>query len=170
MRIATFGGGLVLAAALLTGCGSDEPPADASEDEFCDAYSTLYDDMEVMASDDTGKMIEAMKEWSDAISESGTPEDIPAEAREGYELLVEEIDDVDPDATEEELDQIGDDMGDEGEKTIDAFSEWATETCPPPMPDMGELEDMQGELEGDLEGDLEGELQEQLEEMESESP
>lgn len=69
------------------------PPTNASRAEFCKAvqsvdkeYAELYADSEKPSVE---KRIELDKEWADALEKSGTPEDIPEDAREGFEYVLD---------------------------------------------------------------------------------
>lgn len=151
MKRTSLGGGLLLVGAFLTACGGGGgAPADASEEEFCTAYNKLYDNLGDIASGDDKAAIEGMKEWGDGMAEVGTPEDIPDDARNGFELLLEALDDVDPDASAEDLQQIEDDFSDDEQKDMDAFSTYAGETCPMEMPDMPDLDDEMSDLESQM--------------------
>lgn len=157
---AALGGALLLVGALLTACGGGGgAPADASEEEFCTAYNKLYDNLGDLASGDDKGAIEGMKDWGDTMAEVGTPEDAPEDARQGFDLLLQALDDVDPDASAEDLQQIGEDFSADEQKDIDAFSGYATETCPMEMPELPDLEDEMSDLESQMEDQM-GELTE----------
>lgn len=179
MRTKTSAAGLLLLAALLTGCSNGEDsattpgddaaedasaPADAAQGEFCDAYAGLFKQMGQMDPQDNQQIIRGMKEWAADMKDVGTPEDIPDEAREGFEVMLGSIEEVDEEATQEELDALGDDLTDGEQKAGDAFVDYANETCP------DALQDMLGEMEQDMEDQL-GELEDEMGELgEQESP
>lgn len=158
MRTLALGGGLLLVSTFLSACGGGGSPAgEASEEEFCTAYNTLYDNLGDIASGDDEAAIEGMKEWGEKMSEVGTPDDISDEEREGFELLLTALEDVDPDASAEELKQIGEDFSSDDENAIEAFTAYAVKTCPPDLGDI-DMPDMSDEM-SDLESEM-GELTE----------
>lgn len=117
MRRLLAGAGLMLAAAFLTACGG--PPEDASEEDFCDSFKELFAFDEKPSQDDWDEAVEKIKD-------TGTPEDIPDEAREGYEDIVEAMEDIDvddEDANKEAQEQFED--SDQAKE----FGEYYTETC-----------------------------------------
>ncbi len=129
-------GGVALVVALvitlvltLGGGGASGAPTDASTDEFCDAMEEMYGGLFVFAlqeSDapwETGRAVEV-------LTDTGTPEDIPDDARAGFEALVDALDQVDGMTTAEieEIDEFNTDEGDDSPET-EAFEDYADETC-----------------------------------------
>ena len=103
----------VLLAFSLSACGG--PPTDASEDEFCEVVL-----------EEPGDDVDAVHDWADKLEETGTPEDIPDDARNGFELLVDFAKDVD----EDDIDNFEEgDFSDDEQKDFAAYSEYLTETC-----------------------------------------
>ncbi|WZH50506.1 MAG: DUF2510 domain-containing protein [Nocardioides alkalitolerans] len=120
---------VVTLALTLGGDDASDAPDDATTEEFCDAVEEMYGVLFVFAlqeSDapwETGRAVEV-------LTETGTPEDIPADARAGFEQLVEALERVDGMTTAEieELDEFDtDDGGDSPE--AQAFEDYADETC-----------------------------------------
>ena len=125
----------------LTGCGGDDDgggssaPDDASKEDFCSTFNGLYTD--VMADvdpDDDSAAIKALKSWVDDMKEVGTPEDMPEDARKGFEVFIDEASKIDDDASMDDLDSLGDDLSDEDNDAAEAFGEWATDNCPMDLP------------------------------------
>lgn len=116
MRRMTSGAGLLLVGTLLTACGVGGAPTDASEEEFCDSY------LGVLKVED-GKGI---REWGEDLEETGTPEGIPGDARDGFEKLVEVAVEIDDDAKLEDLDKPD---TDEEEENLDALGSYAQDRC-----------------------------------------
>ncbi len=112
--------GLALAAALLPGCG---PPTDASINDFCDVVDDFPDSFNQ----------QEMEDYLDELKDTGTPEDIPDEAREGFELSIELLEEIDFDADDQEIvDDIQerqDDLSDDEEEALQAFDEYQADTC-----------------------------------------
>lgn len=106
------------------------PAADASEDDFCGAFSD--ESLGDVAEDDFEAQADALHDYADALEDVGTPEDIPDDARKGYEVLLEAYRDIeagdleDEDAQAELEEKYKDDEDD-----IEAFFTYATEKCVP---------------------------------------
>lgn len=75
----------VLVACVLSGCGAEEkdPPRDATKAAFCDAIQSG-----VLGNQ--ADEARALREYADRLSRTGTPKDIPADARAGFEQTIEE--------------------------------------------------------------------------------
>ena len=161
-RIAT----LLLLGTALTGCGGEDAsaaPQDATRAEFCDAYASQ---IETLATLDPGKdadrAVAGLQDWAEQGRDIGTPEDMPADARRGFEAIVEEISGLDPDATARDLERLGEDVGRQAERDLAAFGEYAVATCPEAIERlMGEMTDQLGELEGEMSDQL-GRLEDQM--------
>lgn len=131
---------LVLTALAAVGCGG-QAPADASQEKFCGAYDSLFEDMGAMAEPDEGELIATIKAWGRRMQETGTPEDIPEEARRGFESSMEMIEELDEETTAEDFDKLDEQLSDAERDAVEAFDTWTTETCGSPLDDM-ELPDM----------------------------
>ena len=142
----TMTSAVLLIGAVTTACGGDDAaPTDASEKEFCDTQSSFFQDLlpedltnpEVPSNE---AMAEAAKEWGAKLEEVGTPEDIPDDARAGFDALVEQAREIDASDFSieklEELQQGGEDATAEAKSEAQAFSDYLTETCGNPMDDL----------------------------------
>ncbi len=153
---------VLLVGAATSACGGGGgAPADASEKDFCDTQSSLFNDLlpEDMANPElpsNEEMAQAVKDWGRELEEVGTPDDISDEARAGFEQLVEQASEVDAaDFTIdklEELEQGGADASEAVQREAEAFSDYLTETCGNPlddieMPEMPEMPDIPGSTE-----------------------
>lgn len=139
------GVGAAALAVVLAGCGGGgggggSAPDNASTEDFCEAYTSMLGSM-MSVEPDSAEAVSVVKEWGEKLEEVGTPEDIPDEAREGFEVIVESLSELDADATEEQLDELGGDLSAEEEQATEAFGEYVTETCPMEMPEMPELDE-----------------------------
>jgi hypothetical protein len=141
MRAALTIAGLALAFGGLTGCGGSDDgggssaPADASKDDFCEAFNGLFETVMAQATEaDTSAMVKAIKEWAADVEDVGTPNDMPDDARHGFELLVQQAKDIDDDATLEDFENLGKDLSADDEKDGKAFTDWATANCPLDLP------------------------------------
>ncbi|MCD4532938.1 hypothetical protein LRP67_02430 [Nocardioides sp. cx-169] len=127
MKIALLAASLVLVGGTATACGG--APTDASKEDFCASFTKINESAsgsagEEPTKDDIKKVKDAVKDFE----ETGTPEDIPDDAREGFEIFTEAVADIDDDASAKDLDELDSISGDD-EKKFDAFGEYVTETC-----------------------------------------
>jgi hypothetical protein len=133
----------LLVGATLAACGGDAP-GDASETEFCDAQGSLFSGLDLGGADalpSDEELAEAFRDWGAELESVGTPEDMPQEARAGFEDLVREVEDVDAeDFSEEGLQQQLDDLSDETGEQAEAFTAYVEETCSGLMGDLGDVD------------------------------
>ncbi len=123
-----------------TACGSDEPsaaPDDASAEDFCGVYADIEDS--------GGDDLEAAQDAVDRLVEVGTPEDIPDDARAGFETLGELVRQADD---QDDLETLGEDLGEQVQSDFLAFIGYVTQTCAdeldlPTEEDLGELDPQQ---------------------------
>lgn len=133
--------GLLLLAGLLAGCGGEggnqaAEPEPATDKEYCDAFAAQFDGLSEMDPKDTEGAIGTMKDWATTMGELEPPKGMPADARKALAALVDEIGKVEPDASREELEQMGRDRGPEFAKELEALGAYTMETCPDLMRDM----------------------------------
>lgn len=135
-----------LAAVSLTACGGSSAPTDASVEDFCKAQMSIFEDVDIDMSDPeatpTGEEIaDALHGWADRISEVGTPEDIPDDARSGFEAIIDQVNDLDADDIDpEDPSGFADDLSDEAEEEVDDYSDYVSEQCgEPELPEVPEL-------------------------------
>lgn len=138
------------------GVGGGGAPSDASEDDFCDTQTSLIEDLlpddmtnpEVPSNEE---MAEAVKGWGEKLEEVGTPDDIPEDARKGFEAVVQQAKAIDADDFSieklEELEQGGKDASAEVKEQATAFSDYLAEKCGNPMdnldlPEVPEMPEM----------------------------
>ncbi|WP_435768975.1 hypothetical protein [Nocardioides sp. SYSU DS0651] len=128
-------GAAALLALSLTACGGGAP-TDASKEDFCavvDSASTDEEFGEAFADEDYDKIAELLQEQAEEVEEVGTPEDIPDDAREGFEITVEAAKEVSGDdiekAFKEEDENLGLEFSDDEQKKVEAYDEYETETC-----------------------------------------
>ncbi|GAA1504319.1 hypothetical protein [Nocardioides humi] len=122
-RIAGTAAGLLLAVAL-TGCGGS--PGDASSEDFCAVWKA-----------DSGNDVDAVRDRAEDLDEVGTPGDIDDAARNGFEVFVEQLGEVD-EAQLRELDQVAADasgladvygIDEDDAADVIAFFDYANGTC-----------------------------------------
>ena len=131
---------LVGAAALLglalsaCGGGASDAPDDASVKEFCDVVKENSREPD-LADDDYDAQVEALHDWADALKEVGTPADITAEARKGFEVQVDTLSEIDSDDLEKAGDDdsyLADEFSDDDKDNIGALVKYQIETCSEP--------------------------------------
>lgn len=150
---------VLLVGAAASGCGGGGgAPSDASETSFCETQASLLEDLlpddmtnpEVPSNEE---MATAVKNWGTKLEEVGTPEDIPEDARAGFEAVVQQAKDIDAGDFSieklEELEQGGKDASAEAKAQATAFSDYLTDTCGNPMDnlDLPEMPEMPGSTE-----------------------
>ena len=123
-------GASILLAAALTACGggASGAPDDASNKDFCDAFTEEPKDAD---SKDTDKAADSIHDYAEKLQEVGTPEDLDGDAREGFEVYVDFLADIDGDDVKDFSDaEDSSDVfdGDDSEK-VDAFIEKTLEVC-----------------------------------------
>ena len=129
MKIPLLAASLVLVAGTAAGCGGGAP-SDASTGDFCGAITKIGEaSAGAVGEEPTEEQIKAVKEAFADFEDVGTPEGIPDDAREGFELIVESVADVDDDASAEDLEKAGDDFSGDDEKKAEAFNDYVGETC-----------------------------------------
>lgn len=105
--------------ATLVACGG--APTDASEEDFCSSIEEAFTSLGEEADADEVDFSDAIE----TLEDTGTPEDIPDDAREGYEAFLDALKEADG-KTQEEVEDLDDPTeGDEGE----AFGTYYVETC-----------------------------------------
>lgn len=116
---------------LVGGDDAGDAPTNASTDDFCDALDEAYGTLFALVFQETDRPWETGRAVQ-ALTETGTPEDIPDDARAGFEELVTALEAADG-MTYEELEESGeidmdDDESDDSPES-DAFEAYAEDTC-----------------------------------------
>lgn len=138
MKIALAAASLLLVAGGAAACGDDKSDGgggskaddkSVSTDDFCAAFQSFYDDLADVTGDEDnlGKIL---KDAAQQIEDVGTPDGIPADAKEGLKLTLDAIDGLPDDATAEDMAAIDSDFTDAEQKKVDAFSDYLDKTCP----------------------------------------
>lgn len=97
-RPAAAVGAAVLLAFSLTACGgggASDAPTDASKDEFCKSFEDAF--AVIGEGEPTEDEFDKLQDELDELVEVGTPEEIDGDAREGYEIFVDAVQDLDYD-------------------------------------------------------------------------
>ena len=142
MRTATTLAGFVLVMGGLAGCGGSDSdgdsggdsggmPTNASTEEFCGNFQSLSDDLsELDADSEASEAIKALHDAADSMRETGTPEDIPADARHGLEVTLDAVTELPEDADAEDISKLEDGMSEMDQEDSDAFDSYLSDTCP----------------------------------------
>jgi hypothetical protein len=136
-RLVQLTAGLVLVAGGVVGCSDDGGGGggggahDApSTKEFCGALKEFKDDFD--AADPTKDLegyIKTLKDAADTLADVGTPDDMPDDAQDGFDITVKKIDDLSDSATVDDLAGIGE-VSDEDQQKLDALDQYIARTCP----------------------------------------
>jgi len=108
-RSLATGAAVVIAGLSLVGCGDDDggggggadagdAPDNASTEEFCKVFTDVTADLSGGGSAD--EQADAAHEVADKFNDVGTPEDMPEDARNGFEVFIGFLGDVDADDIE----------------------------------------------------------------------
>ena len=141
-RLASIGAAAALGLSLSACSGSPgtSAPSDASEDDFCEAYSSLqervFEDLDLGATEEeqAQKVADAVRAWAEDLAAAGTPEGIPDEAREGYEVFVDAVQDLPDDVTTADLDDLERDLSEDEQAAAEDFTSYAEDLCPSTFP------------------------------------
>ncbi len=131
--LGTLGAGVLLALSL-TACGGGYP-TDASSKDFCGGITDV-----VAKSSDLAGEEPTEDEWKDIqaayedLGDIGTPEKISDDEREGFEIVVDVVTDLDYDEAEKEFgDKGGEDnlpgVSDDDNKLVEKFFVYAQKEC-----------------------------------------
>ncbi len=101
----------------------------ASVEDFCGAFQDFYDDLTSVTGeeDNLGKIL---KDAASQIEDAGTPDDIPDDAKEGLEIVLDQIDDLPDDASAEDISGLNGSLSEDEQAKSDAFTEYLNKTCP----------------------------------------
>lgn len=138
-RAALAASTLVLAGSLAAcggdSSGSDAAPQAASEAEFCKAYNSLFDSFSGATSQPSdADTVKAIKTWASTMKDTGTPKDIPADARRGFETVLETVDKIKDGDSQADISKLTNGLDSSDQKDTEAFGNWATKTCPMQTP------------------------------------
>lgn len=127
-------GAAVLLALALTACGGS--PTNASEKDYCEAVNGINDNedlIKAVTDEDWDKAADLLKDSAEEIEEVGTPEDIPDDAREGFELQLDASADISGDdlekAFKDQEDPFEADLSGDEKKKVEAYNDYENETC-----------------------------------------
>lgn len=136
----TTAGAAAALALVLAGCGgggASGSPTDASQDTFCESYTSgfvnAFDEIDPEASqkEQAEVILESLKKWADEMEDVGTPEDMSDEARDGFELTLQSIQDLNADdlQDEEAMAELEDELSGDDKKAAEALQTYVTDNC-----------------------------------------
>jgi hypothetical protein len=96
--------------------GGSGSPTDASKASFCGAFDKLSSDV-------------SPKKAADALSEVGTPSDINAGARHGYEVLIDHLRELPDNAKEGDITQMARGLSGSDQADVAAFITYFAQEC-----------------------------------------
>ena len=102
---------------------------ESSVEDFCSALGTFRDEVSEADSSDLAAYIRTLKAAADEVHGVGVPDDMPAEAEEGFDLTIRRIQDLADDATQQDVAQLGD-VSDEDQRKLDALGDYIESACP----------------------------------------
>ena len=109
------------------GGGAADAP---STDEFCGALKNFQDDFsDADPTKDLPGYIKTLKDAADEFEDVGRPTTCPTTPRRASSITIDTINDLDDDATLDDLAQIGD-FSEEEQKKTEAFEEYIAKDCP----------------------------------------
>lgn len=146
-RTLAMAGAAPLLALALTACGGGGAPTDAAVDDFCAMGDELGSVFDNVADEDFDAFVDAADEASTTMEEVGTTEDIPDDARAGFESVVDALGELEAQEVEDSVDDLtkaaesGEDIDEnkvvsdlfgieDGDlEDFEAFSDYTEETC-----------------------------------------
>jgi len=135
MKLGLLAASLVLVAGGAVGCGDDGSSGSAAEDkgtsteDFCGAFKAFADDLQGVTGEEEN-LGEILKKAAKRIEDAGTPDGIPDDAKEGLQLTLDAIAELDDDASAEDMAGLEGDFSEEDTAKADAFTEYLAKTCP----------------------------------------
>ena len=142
-------GATVLMAFALTACGggASSAPKDASKDKFCETYMAVGQDM---TGEPSEEQWDKAKDQLEKLEEVGTPKGISDDAREGFEIFLDAVGDLDyDDAKDMDASDTVPGVSEDDEKKVTEFLTYVTSECMD-MPEMPDLSDMPTDLGTEL--------------------
>jgi hypothetical protein len=134
MKLGLLAASLVLVAGGVVSCGNDSGGGGAagksvSKDDFCGAFQAFYDDLSGVTGNEAN-LGEILKKAAKRINDAGTPDGIPADAKEGLQLTLDAIDSLPDNASAEDMAGLDATFSAADQKKVDAFTAYLDKTCP----------------------------------------
>ena len=121
---------LAVVAVTSVACNADRPPTDASPDTFCAQVHDFYSGVDGIGGPTSDREVAGLvKQLAGRLAEVGTPGDIPTDARDGFELTLDAIDDLPADASTADVEAIDADLSLDERRDTQAFDIYLALTC-----------------------------------------
>ena len=124
MKIGLVAASLVLVAGTATACSNS-----ASKEDFCNGYEDFIKAL-IEVDPESDDYVEKLKDAAKDFEDIGVPDDISDDAKEGRDIVMDRIQDLDDDATPEDIANLDADLSEDEQKKADAFEEYLSKTCP----------------------------------------
>jgi hypothetical protein len=130
----------LLVVGLLAGCGdggadssggadAGDAPGNASVEEFCQPFVDMLEDVSAQGDElSDADAVRLAKETADKLRETGTPDDMPEDARKGFELVIAKLADLPDDATKDEVEKAQQ-LTEEEQAYSTALSQYIASKC-----------------------------------------
>ena len=125
-RPAAAVGAAALLAFSLTACGGSSPD-DASQGDFCKDVGEAFN--QDFATEPDEDQFNDFKDKVADLGDTGTPKDIPDDARNGFEVFVDAVDELDYDDVKDAGADEDFGISDDDQKDFEAFFAYAGTTC-----------------------------------------
>jgi hypothetical protein len=155
-------GAVVLLALSLTACGGGAP-SDASVKDFCSISAQTADEefLKAFEKKDYDKIADLFQQQAEEAEKIGTPKGIPDDAREGFEIQVDALKDIDGDTVKKAFEskdpsKFEDELiSKDDQKKVEAFTKYENEKCSGSTgSDSGDSTDLPSDLPTDVPTDL----------------
>ena len=113
-------------ALVLTGCSGSDSSDAASKDDFCEEFNGFVG----AAMADEAGVVKAVKEWAAGMEDVGTPDEMPDDARRGFDVFLDHAADLDEDMGIEDLQRLSTGLSKEEQADGEAFTTWVQDNCP----------------------------------------
>jgi hypothetical protein len=98
-------------------------------EEFCQPFVDMLQEVSAEGEDlSDADAVRLAKETADKLRETGTPADMPEDARRGFELVVEKLADLPDDATKDEVEKAQE-LTEEEQTYSTALSQYIASKC-----------------------------------------
>ena len=130
----------LLVVGLLAGCGdggadssggadAGDAPVNASVEEFCQPFVDMLEEVSAQGDElSDADAVRLAKETADKLRETGTPDDMPEDARKGFELVIAKLADLPDDATKDEVEKAQE-LTEEEQRYSTALSQYIASKC-----------------------------------------
>jgi hypothetical protein len=136
-RIALVAVSLALVAGGAVGCGGggggggSGTSKTASKDDFCGALESFQNDFQdVDPTKDLKGYVKKLKDAAKKLEDVGVPSNMPADAKDGFNITIDEINKIPDNASLDDLSKLSSDLSDADQKKVDALDSYISKECP----------------------------------------